>query len=130
MSTRSVRPHEHAYYSAGRWLLNQLYVIGWPDLEIIKVGTTSVGRRRYGPFLARGGEMLSLASYPSCEHLDEESRLQSEMRARWPPAFSSKVDASSALGGHGGGYLECFRVPLSDWPEVVGLLRGVKNGET
>lgn len=113
------RPAPEAYYSSGRWLLPQRYVIGWRDHDLVKVGTTTLGRRRYGMFLARGGEVLDLRNYKSCGDLDAELSLQSVLDDHWPRAFASRHEAAPFLGNKGSGWTECFRIPTHDWSRVL-----------
>lgn len=118
------KPHEHAYYSAGRWLLGQAYIVGWPIEGIVKAGYTSVGRRRYGAFLSRGADLLYLEAFPALGAFDAEKRLGDAMGARWPSAFANKEEAAPYLGSRGAGYLECYRIPVEDWQDVIDLSRG------
>ena len=120
---REEPPHPYAHYSAGRWFLNQVYIVGWPDIGVVKVGVTSNGRRRYGAFLNRGAEMLSLTSHKGMAFLEIEGRMHSAMEMRWPPAFESRAEAAEFLGQRGGGWLECYSVPVTEWHDVIDMLR-------
>lgn len=119
------KPHEYAHYSAGRWLLSQTYLVGWPDAEIVKAGSTNTGRPRYGAFLSRGAQMLHLAAFPFGGDLYTERRIHAEMQARSPLAFACKEDAAPYLGAKGGGYLECYHVPLTEWGHLINLVKEV-----
>lgn len=119
------RPHEYAHYSAGRWLLSQAYVVGWPDIGVIKAGSTKLGRPRYGSFLTRGAQVLYLAALPFGGDLDIEVRLHAEMDARWHRAFPCKEYAAPYLGAGGSGYLECYQVPNDEWPSLTDLVKEV-----
>lgn len=101
-------PQPVPHLSAGRILTDQRYVIGWPE-GIIKVGSTSHGRRRWGTFLSRGGTMIDLANY---------AELGDSLQA------DNKTQAAHILGSAGAGYLECFAVPRTDWAAVQQLARG------
>lgn len=125
MAEPTGKPHEYAHYSAGRWLLSQAYVVGWPSIGVVKSGSTMTGRPRYGAFLSRGAQMLHLAAYPFGGDLDIESRVHAEMDARWPRAFDRREDAAPYLGAKGGGYLECYMVPLAEWGHLIELVKGV-----
>ena len=125
MAEPSAKPHEYAHYSAGRWLLSQTYVVGWPSIGVVKAGSTMAGRPRYGAFLSRGAVMLHLAAHPFGGDLAVESSLHREMVARWPRAFSCKEDAAPHLGGRGGGYLECYSIPTQEWPALIDLVKEV-----
>ena len=117
--TDGPRPH----LSAGRHLIPQRYVVGWPD-GIVKVGVTDFGRRRWGPFLSRGGIMLDLAYYETlADSSVAESWLQSRLLERFKFAFSDRSQAEPYLGGRGSGSMECFRIPVDHWPEVLELAR-------
>ena len=123
MSGREGSPHPFAYYSSGRWLLSQLYVVGWAANGVIKIGVTANGRERYGPFLARGAELLMLNSYRPGDTVNEESRLAGVLSGHWPSAFGSKEEAAPLLGKRGAGWMECYRVPVNEWGKVLDSLR-------
>jgi hypothetical protein len=117
--SRSEYPVPHL--SAGRTLVPQRYVVGWPD-GIVKVGSTSAGKTRWGPFLARGAVMIDLAFYEQMlEQLEAEAWLRERIAARYPTAFNSRSEASEYLGNQGAGYLKCFRVPTVEWPALARL---------
>lgn len=111
-----------ASLSSGKRVRPQMYVVGWPD-GIIKVGCTSHGRQRWGGFLTRGGIMLDIGYYPGADSVYAEVWLQEQLEKTYQPAFRSKEEAKPYLGNSGAGYLECFLVPVSDWPAVVELSR-------
>ena len=99
--------------------INQMYVVGWPDHGIIKVGSTSRGRQRWGPFLCRGGVMLHLKE---CDDPGaEEDRVQSALAKLYDRAFRCKEEAAPFLGSRGGGYLECYLIPADEWDYVVSI---------
>lgn len=108
--------------SSGKWVRPQTYVVGWQD-GIIKVGCTSHGRQRWGGFLTRGGTMLDLGYYAGADCVYAEVWLQERLADRYPLAFASKEEAKPYLGSNGAGYLECYRVPVSDWPALIELAR-------
>lgn len=97
----------------------QRYVVGWPELGIIKVGSTSNGRRRWGTFLARGAQIIDLACYECA--VSAEVGLHEAMGARYPKAFSHSGEAKNILGNGGGGFMECYSVPVSEWSNVARL---------
>lgn len=119
----TARPTPASYYSAGQWYTPQRYVIGWRDHDVIKVGYTSIGRRRYGRFLTRGGELLDL--HTSTDALDAERHLQQALARYWPAAFGDSTEAVPLLGPRGSGWLECYRIPAADWPRVIAYAGGV-----
>lgn len=108
--------------SSGKWVIPQTYVVGWPD-GIVKVGCTSHGRKRWGSFLARGGRMLDIGYYAGADCVYAEIWLQERLAEHFPPAFASKEDAEPYLGSKGAGYLECYRIPVSDWRDLVEWVR-------
>lgn len=108
--------------SSGKWHRPQMYVVGWPD-GIVKVGYTSAGRKRWGGFLNRGGAMLDIGYYAGVDAVYAEAWLQEQLDAKYVRAFDSKEEAKPYLGSNGCGYLECFLIPVSDWPALVELAR-------
>lgn len=102
-------------------LVPQRYVVGWWE-GVIKIGYTSNGRERWGKFLNRGADLLDLSYYPTVDHaLEAELWLQEQVGASYPRAFSRRKDAATRLSNGGSGYLECYRVPASKWPELIEL---------
>lgn len=122
---RALKPKRLAepvrYRSAGKWYSPQMYVVGWPD-GIVKVGCTANGRTRWGKFLTRGAVLLDLAYFGGIDDMNAELWLQDQLEARYPRAFKSKAESLPYLGD-GCGYLECYRIPASEWPAVVELAR-------
>lgn len=94
-------------------LHKQRYVVGWPELDVIKIGSTLRGRARWGTFLNRGGVMIDLACFD--DSISAEVYLENIVSMFYNRAFDSKHEAKHILGNNGAGYLECFNVPLSDW---------------
>jgi len=118
---RESSPVEHR--SAGKTYVPQRYVVGWAE-GIVKVGSTWNGRQRWGTFLARGGTMLDLAYYgPSGDDLKSEAWLQGRIEERFARAFATKSEAAPYLGNGGAGYLECYAIPVTQWPEIIELAR-------
>ena len=104
------------------------YIVGWPGRGVIKVGTTHVGRSRWGKFLCRGGEMLDQAFYENpVECAADEVWLQDKLSESYEEAFQKKADAIDFIGGDGSGWRECFAVPESHWGAIVQIAR--KRGE-
>lgn len=111
------------HLSAGRYLIPQRYVVGWLD-GIVKVGQTDLGRRRWGTFLFRGGIMLDLAYYSElADSSHAEIWLQKRLQERFKLAFTERRQAEPYLGGRGAGSMECFRIPMDRWHEVLELAR-------
>lgn len=120
---RSEGPVPHV--SAGKILVPQRYVVGWPE-GIIKIGSTSDGMKRWGPLLARGAVMIDLAFYPRLiEALEAEVWLLAQVRQRYERAFATKEEAKEHLGMRGTGYSECFLVPTAAWPDLSRLAGGL-----
>jgi hypothetical protein len=111
------------HLSAGRYLVPQRYVIGWPD-GVVKIGETWNGKRRWGTFISTGGTMLDLAFY---EELGDSSRaetwLQRQVGQTYCRAFATKEHSRHHLGRSGGGWLECFAIPVEHWPAIIELAR-------
>lgn len=103
----------------GNWRDPQRYVVGWPD-GVVKVGCTDHGRARWGGFLNRGGVMLDIGYFTN--HVHAEIWLREKLDGKYPRAFSSKEEAKPYLGGKGG-YSECYRIPVSEWPALLELVR-------
>ncbi len=120
---------EREGHGKGRSFGPSRYVIAWPD-GIVKIGITSLGRRRWGMFLARGGTMLDLAFYESVdESVQAEVWLERTVALMgYGRPFAHKSDAERHLGNRGGGYTECHSIPVSDWPEIVQLAKKVTHG--
>lgn len=105
--------------SAGRWLVSARYVVGWESDGIIKVGSTMFGRARYGKFLSRGAQTVDVAYYPELmDSLHAEVWLLGRLSREFPPAFTGREEALPYLPS-GGGWTECFAIPVCDWPAVV-----------
>lgn len=112
------------HLSAGRYLVPQRYVIGWPD-GVIKIGKTMHGRRRWGRFLSSGGTMLDLAYYEDIrDALRGEQWLDRQVHRKYRRAFRNRESAASHIGPSGG-HSECYLVPPEDWPSIVELARSV-----
>lgn len=105
--------------------ISHTYVVGWPDHGIVKVGCTDRGRKRWGPFLYRGGVMLYLKE---CDNnLEEEIRIQDTLDALYPRAFHRKEEAAPLLGNSGCGYLECYLISADEWDYVVSISSGTES---
>ena len=110
------------HLSRGRRLIPERYVIGWPD-GIIKVGSTWFGRTRWGRFTSTGGTLVARNYYPHLgDSIEAERWLQDELAKDYPLAFRDAADAHPYLGGSG--WLECYRVPVCDWPKIEKLAAG------
>lgn len=100
-----------------RPLSGHMYVVGWRDIEVIKVGITRNGPSRWGAFIGSGAELLALHE---CEDpgLPEKNLLQ-VLRAQYDAAFTSPDKARRWLGGRGAGFSECLHVPPGDWGAII-----------
>jgi len=103
----------------GNWRDPQRYVVGWPD-GVVKVGCTDRGRARWGSFLNRGGVLLDISYFAIPAYA--EVWLQEQLAKKYPLAFDSKEESRPYLGGKGG-YSECYRIPVSEWPALLELAR-------
>lgn len=111
------------HLSAGRHLIAQRYVIGWPN-GVVKVGNTNHGRRRWGRFIAHGGTMIDLAYYGNLMHgLEGEIWLQARIAKEYRRAYRDKAESFDNLGPGGSGWMECYAVPVSDWAYIAELAR-------
>lgn len=118
---RLFQPAPHL--SAGRLLTPQRYVVGWVD-GVVKIGNTNHGQRRWGTFLARGGQMLDLAEYGELIHgLEAEQWLQAQINKKYRRAFTDRIQAAERLGNRGAGWYECYAIPTEDWPQLINLAR-------
>ena len=110
-------------YSAGRHLAGQVYVVGWRDRGIVKIGSTRHGRRRYGTYLARGAEVVTLANYQLGDECYAEVWLQQWAGKRYATPFCRAECCASALGlSSGAGWTEMFAAPAEDWPAIDAAL--------
>lgn len=119
---RTENPTPHM--SAGKLYTAQRYVVGWQD-GIVKVGSTMTGRARWGIFLNRGARMLDLAQYQKlCDDLEAETWLHHQIACMgYKKAFESVEQSTQYLGPRGRGYLECYRIPVEDWPKIIEIAR-------
>lgn len=93
-----------------------VYIVHWPQINVFKVGSSD--HQRWRAFALRGAKIIKLTRFdcPSCGYKFEGAC----HRAIWDvcrPAFGNATEALPYLGGTGGGYRECFRLPgdLSPW---------------
>ena len=109
--------------SAGRNLVAQRYVVGWPE-GIVKTGETWHGRQRWGTFLARGATMVNVAYYANLiDSVRSETRLYEALSERYRPAFTQRIDAIPYLGGQGAGWKECLAISKDDWDLLDDMAR-------
>lgn len=104
-------------------LTPQRYVVGWHDAGIVKVGSTTLGRQRWGAYLSRGATMLDLGYFNHA--VTAEIYMQTVLAAEYPRAFKAPEQAIPYLGTTGSGYTECFRVPPADWGIILEIAQEV-----
>ncbi len=92
-----------------------VYMVAWPDLNIVKVGYSYV--QRWKPFLARGGRLIGVE-----EFADAAAAFRRESDIAWlmaeisNPAFTHKAQAAVILGNRGSGWSECWAAsPQQGW---------------
>lgn len=97
-----------------------VYVVSWPD-GVIKVGES--GKQRWRGFVIRGATVQYLATCSDLNHVLASERAGHDwLRSRYSGAFTSSQSADDYLGRNGGGWLECFRVPLDEVDQVVAAI--------
>ena len=100
-----------------RPLNGHMYVVGWRDIEAVKVGITRNGPSRWESFIESGAELLALHE---CEDPGPpEKALLQRLRAQYDAAFTSPDKARRWLGGRGAGFSECFHIPPDHWAAIV-----------
>lgn len=99
-----------------------LYVVGWRDHGIMKVGVTRQGPERWQAFVETGAEVLSLQESRAVAAY-ERAALE-RMRALYPPAFKDAHQATEVLA-RAGGFTECFAVPLDQWGSALDMIEGI-----
>ena len=76
------------HLSAGRYYTPQRYVIGWPSLDLVKIGSTSNKARVRRFMRTDGAELIDLAYYAAmADDLRAESWLHSHALVQWSAAF-------------------------------------------
>lgn len=95
-----------------------VYVVAWPDQEIVKAGYTT--NERWKPFVARGGVVLKIERYTTgAEALQRERYLENALMAEFERAFMEKSQALPLLGSGGAGYSECYRATAEEAQVVI-----------
>lgn len=96
------------------------YVAGWPD-GVVKIGSCySDSGQRVRDVLRSGATLLHLAYYALDDGDAAESWLIGQAAQRWPYAFACRHEAAEHLP-NGGGWTECFRVPIEERPQLLAL---------
>lgn len=98
------------------------YLVHWPDTNILKVGYSQC--QRWRPFVLRGAVIVDLIEFPdSTGAFEMETVIQEALDRVIPRAYTSAEQAVDALGGRGGGWKECYRLPAGQTPlEVLSTL--------
>lgn len=98
--------------------IDSVYAVAWPEHRLIKIGYTHL--RRWRTFTARGGVLILEEPFPtSTEAFAREAVLHDRIATRAPKAFHTRTEAKPFLGQSGGGWLECYRMTVNDFSEVV-----------
>lgn len=99
-----------------------VYLVHWPEISVMKAGIST--RKRWRAFLQRGAVVVDLVEFDDYfEASAFESVAVEGLRTLGPYGFSSAEEAAPYLGGNGGGYRECFKIPSG--AEPMTLLRSV-----
>lgn len=117
------------FLSGGRTLAGIVYMVGWRDAGLVKIGSTRTGGdRRYRTYMRSGGELIALAHYRYPDECYAEVWLQKWAGARYASPFCRAECAATFLGrSSGAGWTEFFAVPTDDWPLLDAAL-GVAHG--
>lgn len=104
------------------------YLAWWPADHIVKAGFAS-SKKRWRAYELRGATMLLLCRHDDFRDAFECETLLDRAIRRIPgitAAFESKDQAVGHLGGPGGGYTECYRIPPNmDAPSMLGALLNI-----
>jgi hypothetical protein len=96
-----------------------VYAVHWPEINVFKVGISE--RKRWRTFVNRGANVLAIMDdfddYIGASDFEAACHFAAESVCR--PAFTSAREAVSYLGNHGGGYMECYRVPGDLMPSEI-----------
>ena len=96
-----------------------VYAVHWPDINVFKIGFSE--RKRWRAFLNRGANLIGLLDdfANASEGYDFEYACHIVSSEVCRPGFESSVEARPYLGGSGGGYVECYRVPGDLMPSEI-----------
>jgi hypothetical protein len=95
-----------------------VYAVHWSQINVFKIGFSDCQRWRI--FQLRGATLLGLKSFDTVsDGLDFEAVCQDVLSEVCRPVFRTNQAAEPYLGGRGGGYLECFRVPADLMPSEI-----------
>lgn len=98
------------------------YLVAWDEMRVAKAGITE-GYRWRG-FVLRGARLVALYQVRTVtEMYDLEMHLDADLDYNGVPAFSTAAEAVPFLGGRGGGYKECYRLPDDRFEHVLGFMR-------
>jgi hypothetical protein len=94
-----------------RQLKNNVYLVYWPQIRVLKVGFAS-DKSRWRAFCIRGANLLAVKEFDnSTEGYAFEDACHMALGTVCRRAFNKSEEAVPYLGGRGGGYVECYSVP-------------------
>jgi hypothetical protein len=98
-----------------------VYAVYWPEINVFKVGTSESHRRRWRTFINRGAILLGLKDFKgfSFSDYDFEGVCHDVLSDVCRRGFNTSAEAVPYLGGQGGGWLECYRVPGDLMPSEI-----------
>jgi hypothetical protein len=95
-----------------------VYVVGWPDHGVLKIGS-AFRPRRWKDVARHGGHLIGMTRTETyAEALQIESAARISLARRYECAFESREDAARVLPS-GSGWTECFKVPQSEWEGIA-----------
>lgn len=95
-----------------------VYAVHWPKINVFKIGFSE--KRRWRAFEARGANVLDLMDFDDVSNAYAfEDACHYVMTEVCRSAFTSGKEAAPYLGGQGGGYMECYRVPADLMPREI-----------
>lgn len=97
-----------------------VYAVYWPEINVFKIGTSERRRSRWRGFVNRGAVVLGVVDpSPGISDYTFEDACHLAIQDCCRPAFGTAQQAVPYLGGQGGGWLECFRVPGDLMPSEI-----------
>ena len=99
---------------------HRVYVIGWSQLDVMKVGVGK-GNYRERQFINCGARLLDYYMEDS-DPFGLEAVAESVIRD-YPQPFATRLEAIGICGRKGSGFLECRLIPAADWPDVLACIR-------
>ena len=115
--------HDPLPRGRGRDLRDCVYIVGWPDHALIKVGYSGDWRCRTGRYSSRGAVIYSLTFFDSPGVAFGAEGVAATVTAHaGTAAFDSRDVATPFLGGKGSGWTECFRIDSDKHQDVVAMV--------